>query len=152
MDDCTDQHCRLGCTICAIHLVLLWRPADSGAIDVQELKAALNALNQYPTEAELSKIMKEVRCAAAPLRRCCSAVSFSHRGKPSATTSLHTLTNVKSPYSHAQFDSDNSKEIEFHEFTKVISKQESMGHQMTDTEEAFIALGGNVNLHFLREL
>lgn len=43
--------------------------AGSGTIDVKELKTALNALGQTPTEEELFVMISQVRCRARATRR-----------------------------------------------------------------------------------
>eukprot|EP00879_Flechtneria_rotunda_P025052 GHRR01026589.1.p1 GENE.GHRR01026589.1~~GHRR01026589.1.p1 ORF type:complete len:114 (+),score=30.42 GHRR01026589.1:57-398(+) len=77
----------------------------SGTIDVRELKFALNAMGQYPTDEELFVMIHDV-------------------------------------------DEDNSGEIDFQEFCKVILKHKAAtakDSDEADTIDAFVALGGNVS-------
>eukprot|EP00879_Flechtneria_rotunda_P010189 GHRR01010652.1.p1 GENE.GHRR01010652.1~~GHRR01010652.1.p1 ORF type:complete len:148 (+),score=42.96 GHRR01010652.1:57-500(+) len=77
----------------------------SGTIDVRELKFALNAMGQYPTDEELFVMIHDV-------------------------------------------DEDNSGEIDFQEFCKVILKHKAAtakDSDEADTIDAFVALGGNAD-------
>jgi len=75
----------------------------SGTIDVRELRTALEAMGQHPTEEEVFVMIHDV-------------------------------------------DEDNSGEIEFSEFCRVIEKHKEASASNSneqDTLDAFVALGGN---------
>jgi calmodulin len=117
--------------------------AGSGTIDTKELKTALSALGQNPSDEEIFVMISQVwgyqwpASSGAP-KRCLNLLHLME------SFNSQRCLNCALPL---QVDEDGSKEIEFQEFVHAIQINKAMserGSSDQETLDAFVALGGNV--------
>ena len=131
----------------------------SGKIDVPELRATLQALGQHPTDEELFLMISSGAWRAHQGSRATASVPghaqrrrrrLGEQGVGTTTDDAPPLrvARADAPVRAPAVDDDNSGEIEFPEFVKIIQQQkvsEQENEEEQDTLLAFVALGGNVS-------